>query len=184
MLKNREIPLRERNIILIGFMGVGKTTIGRLVANKLYRDFIDIDQEIETRNNMSIREMFNKLGEEKFREIEKNTIQQICTHTRLKVISLGGGAFLNEEVREICLSTSVVFFLDLSFESWKERLDLITEDRPILRNKSLEEIKELFHNRQHIYTFNNSKISTDDLNPDESADYIVNTLKLGWEIYE
>lgn len=64
MNAKRAIPVRERNIVLIGFMGVGKTTIGQLVAKKLYRDFIDIDQEIEKDFNMSIPEMFEEKGED------------------------------------------------------------------------------------------------------------------------
>lgn len=184
MLKNREIPLREKNIILIGFMGVGKTTIGQLVANKLYRDFIDIDHQIEEQFNMPVPEIFKQLGEKQFRESERSVIQHHCTHTRLKVISLGGGAFMQEDIREICLSTSVVFFLDLSFNSWKDRLERIVDDRPVLQDKSLKEIEELFNKRQNIYAFNNSKINTDNLNPEDTAEYIINTLKLGWEIYD
>ena len=112
-------------------------------------------------------------------------ICDLLTNTRLKIISLGGGAFMNEETRNVCLSTSIVFFLDLSWEAWKERMQLIVgSGRPVLQNKSLEEIEELFYKRHHIYSLNNSSISTDHLDPDEAADYIIHTLKLGWEIYE
>jgi shikimate kinase len=111
-------------------------------------------------------------------------IRDICTNTRLKVVSLGGGAFMQEETREVCLSTSIVFFLDLSWDSWKNRLDSVLGSRPVLQDKSLKEIEELFYKRQNIYAFNNSKINTDHLNPEEAADYIIDTLKLGWEIYE
>lgn len=106
------IPLRERNIVLIGFMGVGKTTIGQLVAKKLYRDFIDVDQEIEKRHHMSIPDIFEQMGENYFRKIERELIVDLCTNTRLKIISLGGGAYLQEEVRNVCLSHCIVFFLD------------------------------------------------------------------------
>lgn len=178
------IPLREQNIVLIGFMGVGKTTIGQLIANKLYRDFIDIDHEIEGRHGMSVKDIFSQKGEAWFREEERNVIRELCTKTRLKVISLGGGAFMQEEVREICLSTSLVFFLDLSWDSWKQRLHLISSTRPVLENRSLQDIEELFYKRQNLYAFNHSTISTDQMNAEDAAEYIINTLKVSWDIYE
>jgi shikimate kinase len=183
-LIDKNISLREKNIVLIGFMGVGKTTIGKLVANKLYRDFIDVDQEIEKQYKMPVSEIFKTIGEKKFREAEKNFISDLFKNTRLKVISLGGGAFLQEEIRNICLSTSIVLFLDLSWDSWKKRLSMIVDSRPVLMDKSIEEIEKLYYKRQNIYSLNNSKISTDSLDPQEVADYIIETLKLGWEIYE
>lgn len=104
-------PLRERNIILIGFMGAGKTTIGQLVAKKLYRDFIDVDAEIERRHGMSIPEMFAQKGEAYFRQVERELIVDLCTNTRLKILSLGGGAYLQEDVRRACLAHGIVFSL-------------------------------------------------------------------------
>lgn len=184
MRNKREIPLRERNIVLIGFMGVGKTTIGQRVASKLFRDFIDIDHLIEQQFGMSVQDIFKQYGEQRFRETELAVVRNLCENTRLKVISLGGGAFLQDEIRKICLSTSIVLFLDLSFDSWKERLELIVNSRPVLRDKSLQEMEGLFNNRQAIYTHNNSKISTDNLTPEDNAEYIVSTLKLGWEIHD
>lgn len=175
---NKETPLREKNIVLIGFMGVGKTTIGQHLSAKLYRDFIDVDHEIEKQFNMPVTQIFQSMGEQKFRQMEKEYIINLCANTRLKIVSLGGGAYMQEEIRNICLSTSIVFFLDLTWDSWKDRLHLIVDSRPVLQNKSLEEIEGLFYSRQNLYALNNSKIITDELDPEEAADYIIQTLKL------
>lgn len=184
MYKNNEVPLREKNIVLIGFMGVGKTSVGHHLADKLYRDFIDVDQEIENRHGMPVTQIFKKLGEKQFRQMEKEFILDLCQNTRLKIVSLGGGAFLQEEIKQACLSTSIVFFLELGWESWKERLHLIVDSRPVLQNKSLEEIESLFYSRQSIYSLNNSIVNTDNLDAEEAADYIIETLKFGWDMYE
>lgn len=175
--------IREKSIVFIGFMGVGKTTIGQLVAKKLYRSFIDIDKEIEEKFNMSIPKIFETLGEQTFRETEKAVISEYCQQ-KLKVISLGGGAFLQEEIRDICLSNSIVFYLDVSWDSWKDRLDILIDSRPVLQGRTIEEIEELFHKRKNSYSQHHSKFNTDDLDPEEAADYIVKSLKLAWEIYE
>ncbi|UOF91180.1 shikimate kinase [Fodinisporobacter ferrooxydans] len=180
---NSVIPLRERNIAFIGFMGVGKTTIGELVANKLVRDFIDIDKEIENEYQMPTSEIFKTIGEKAFRKKERDYVEKFC-QKRLQVISLGGGAFLQEEIRNICLSTCIIFFLDISWERWKERLNLIIDSRPVLQGRNLEEIEELFHKRREIYSIHNSKFTTDNLDAEEIADYITDSLKLAWELYE
>lgn len=179
----QEIPLRERSIVFIGFMGVGKTTIGRLVAKKLFRDFIDIDEEIEKEFNMPTSQIFSKIGEKAFRDREKSLISDLVQR-KLTIISLGGGAFLQEETRNVCLSNSIVFFLDLSWESWKERISLIIDSRPVLQNRSLEEIEELYYKRQEIYSVHHSKVNTDNQSTEEVANYIVESLKLAWEMYE
>ncbi|WP_152655194.1 shikimate kinase [Oceanobacillus sp. CFH 90083] len=177
-----KIPLREQSIVLIGFMGVGKTTIGQVVAQKLYRDFIDIDEEIERRFQMPPKEIFAQYGEATFRRYEKEIISEIC-HKRLKVISLGGGAFLQKEVRDICLATTTIFFLDLSWDSWKDRISLLMDSRPVLQGKNMEEIKQLFDDRQPIYGQHHSRVLTDNQQVEEVADYIVDSLKLAWELY-
>ena len=172
-----------QSIVFIGFMGVGKTTIGQKVARKLYRDFIDIDQEIEKEFNMPTTEIFKKFGEKAFREKEKGVIESL-SQQQLKIISVGGGAFLQEDIRNICLSNCIVFYLDLSWEYWKERIGLLIDSRPVLQSRSLEEIEELFHTRQEIYSYHHSKVNTNDLNVDEVADFIVDSLKVAWDIYE
>lgn len=177
------ISTREKSIVLIGFMGVGKTTIGKKLAQKLYRPFIDIDKEIEKEYGMAVTDIFKKFGEKAFRKKEKELIAHYCQQ-KLKVISLGGGAFLQKEVQDICLKYCIVFFLDISWESWKERLNILIDSRPVLQGKSLEEIKELFYKRQEIYSRHNSKLTTDNHDVDEIVDYLVKSLKLAWELYD
>lgn len=180
-LVNHEVPLKERSIVFIGFMGVGKTTIGKQVAKKLYRDFIDVDAEIEKEYNMPVRQIFEKIGEKGFRDREKSLITSLCNQ-KLKIISVGGGAFLQEEIKQVCLSKCIVFFLDLSWEGWKDRISLIIDSRPVLQGKSIEEIEELFNKRQEIYAVHHSKVETDNHDVEEVSDYIVESLKLAWEL--
>jgi len=182
-MQNNNLNYREKNIIFIGFMGVGKTTIGKLVAKKIYRSFIDIDHEIEKEFAMSIPEIFDKYGEKVFRQKEKEMITKYSDQ-RLKVISIGGGAFLQEEIREICLRTSIVFFLDMSWESWEERVDILIDSRPVLQNLTLEGMKELFLKRQDVYDIHHSRYNTDQQSSEEVADYIIDSLKLAWQLHE
>ncbi|MDT8861473.1 shikimate kinase [Alkalihalobacillus sp. MEB130] len=181
MIKH-EHSLREKSIVFIGFMGAGKTTIGELVAKKLYRTFIDIDQVIEKEYGMPTSEIFKTIGEKAFREKEKEVITHY-SNQKLKVISVGGGAFLQKEIRDICLENCIVFYLDVSWDSWKERLDILIDSRPVLQGRSIDEIKELFYKRQEIYSLHNSKFNTDDQDVEEVSDYIIDSLKLAWELY-
>ncbi|MGA8943624.1 MAG: shikimate kinase [Thermoactinomyces sp.] len=182
MTENNEIPSREKNLVLIGFMGAGKTTVGQLVAKKLHWDFIDIDLEIEKIYGMPIPEIFRKFGETHFRQLEKELILDICTNTRLKVISLGGGAYLQEEVREVCLDRCIVCFLDLSWEALKNRLPFIMDTRPVLQNKTLAEIEKLFRKRSAAYSMHHLKIGIDDIHFEKYADQIVELLNNSGEI--
>ena len=167
----------EKSIVFIGFMGVGKTTIGKLAANKLGRPFIDVDEEIEKEYGLPVSQIFKQIGEKAFRAKEKQLIANFAEQEN-KVISLGGGAFLQEEIREICLSSCIVIHLDLSLESWKNRLSLILESRPVLHGKSIGEMEELYYSRQAIYAQHHLKINTDQRSADEIAEQIVSKLKM------
>lgn len=184
MSKKKIIPVRQMNIVLIGFMGVGKTTIGELIAQKLFREFIDIDQVIERKFNMSIPELFQKKGEKGFREIERDITIDYATNKKMKVLSLGGGAFSQEDIRKACLSKCLVLHIDLSWESWKDRLHLLMDNRPVLQNKELTDIEQLYIQRQEFYSLNNSRVLTDNKEPEEVANYIVDTLKAFWDVYD
>lgn len=175
--------IKEKSLVFIGFMGVGKTTVAKLVAKKLYRDFIDIDQEIEKEFDMPTTDIFQLIGEDKFREKEKDYVLHFCKQP-LKVISLGGGAFMQDAIREACLQHSIVFYLDISWDSWKERLHMLVDSRPVLQNKSIDDIEELFNERKKTYEQHNSTFLTDNINEEEVADYIIDSIKLAWELYD
>lgn len=177
-----ERSIREKSLVFIGFMGVGKTTVAQLVAKKLYRDFVDIDAEIEQEYGMPTTEIFAQIGEQKFREKEREYVLHYCQQP-LKVISLGGGAFMQKEIRDACLENSIVFYLDISWDSWKDRLEMLVDSRPVLQNKSLKDIEELFHTRKDSYEEHNSKFVTDDFKEEEVADYIIDSIKLAWDLY-
>jgi|SRR5690625_3841675 len=176
------LSIREKSLIFIGFMGVGKTTVAQIVAKKLFRDFIDIDQEIEKEFGMPTTEIFHQIGETTFREKEKEYVLHYCKQP-LKVIALGGGAFMQEDIRSACLKHSIVFYLDISWDSWKDRLHMLVDSRPILQKQSLKDIETLFHERKTFYEEHNSKLLTDDIDQEEVADYIIDSVKLAWELY-
>jgi shikimate kinase len=144
---------------------------------------LDIDEEIEKEFGMPTRGIFEKFGEKTFREKEKEIILRLSEQP-LNVISVGGGAFLQEEIRKACLTNCLVFYLDLSWDNWKDRMKLIIDSRPILQNKSIDEIEELFYKRQPAYALHHSKVTTDYLNEEEVADYIAESLKIAWDFYE
>ncbi|HZW68078.1 MAG TPA: shikimate kinase [Pseudogracilibacillus sp.] len=174
--------IQEKSIAFIGFMGVGKTTIAQKVASKLFRDFVDIDEEIEKEFGMPTTDIFKQYGEAFFREKEKEYVIHYCQQP-LKVISLGGGAFLQEEVKEACLKHSIVIYLDMSWEAWIERLPLLIDSRPILQSKSLDEIQALFESRKKIYEQHDSKVVTDNASPEDIANTIIDSMKLAWELH-
>lgn len=165
----------ENSLVLIGFMGVGKTTVGEIISNKLNRKFIDIDAEIEKDFAMPVTEIFNVFGEKTFRKKEKELIENLV-NSKGYIISLGGGAFLQEENRKVCLENSTVIFLHLSWECWKERISELLDNRPVLRGRSIEEIEELFNNRQKIYARHHVKINTDHKTPEDVANDIIEWL--------
>jgi len=182
MISNH-FSVKEKSIAFIGFMGVGKTTVAKLVAQKLYRDFVDIDEEIEKEYGMPTTEIFQQLGEKEFRAKEKEYILHYCKQP-LKIVSLGGGAFLQDDIREACLEHSIVFYLDISWDSWKDRLHMLVDSRPVLQDKSIDDIEDLFIERKNTYEKHNSRMMTDNYDPEEVADYLIDSLKLAWELYD
>ena len=140
----------KENIVFLGMMGSGKTSIGSLVAKKLNLDFIDIDKEIEKELGLSIKKIFLNKGEDYFRKFEeKITIKKL----RLKptVISLGGGAFLNSNIRKEVLKNSISFWLDINVENLIKR-KIIVKKRPLLSGNNFKKtLTEIYTNRKSVY---------------------------------
>ena len=164
----------NKNLILTGMMGVGKSTIGRMVAKKLKYSFIDIDKLIEAKEGCSINLIFKNKGENYFRRIENNiTLQELKRNN--SVISLGGGAFLNKSIRRNVKKFSVSFWLDISVVLLIKRLER-TKNRPLLYKKNLKDVvKKIYLERKKTYNEAEFKIVCNYL---KSSEIVNKVLKL------
>ena len=110
----------NKSLVLTGMMGVGKSTIGRLLAKRLKVKFIDVDKVIEKKEKKSIKRIFNENGEVYFRKLEERVTFKILKNKK-KVIALGGGAFMNKEIREKILMSCISFWLKVDLNSLIKR---------------------------------------------------------------
>ena len=153
-------------------MGSGKSSIGSLVAKKLQLNFIDIDNEIETELGLSIKKIFESKGENYFRKFEeKITLKKL----KLKpvVISLGGGAFTNRNIRKEVIKNHLSFWLNWSDEILVNRIKN-SKKRPLVSNASENEIIDLIKKRSNIYSKALYKIECDNLTKNEIVKKILN----------
>ncbi len=162
----------KKNLVLTGMMGVGKSTIGRNLAKVLALKFIDIDQIIESKEKTTIKSLFEKNGEDYFRKIEKKiTLEELKKNNQ--VIALGGGAFLNPQIRKEIKNTCISFWLDLNIKMLLQRLKS-AKKRPLLNQDKLEQsINKIYSARKKIYNESDFKIRCSDLNRHEIVKKIV-----------
>lgn len=137
-----------RKIYLVGFMGSGKSAIGRRLSYYLKMPYYDMDHEIVRQQGMSIPEIFEKYGEQRFREIEKEFLQSF--RDEACIISTGGGVAMIEANRKIMRRTGLVFFLDARFEDIYMRIRN-DKNRPIVQKSSEQELEELYNHRRKFY---------------------------------
>jgi shikimate kinase len=121
----------DRTIVLVGLMGVGKTTVGRRLARKLGLGFVDSDHEIEKAADMTVAEIFEKYGEEDFRSGERRVIARLL-EGKPKVVATGGGAFINEETRNLIKEAGLSIWLDADVDVLVERTGR-RDTRPLLK---------------------------------------------------
>ncbi len=135
------------NIILIGFMGSGKTTVGRMAAEKLCMDFVDTDQLIEKKNNKTISDIFKEKGERFFREKEKDLIRKTLKKKINCVISTGGGMPCYKDNMKQLKSIGKTIYLKINFDILKKRIS--ARNRPLFQDDKTAE--QLFSKRKICY---------------------------------
>lgn len=164
-----------KTIVLIGMMGSGKTTIGKLLGEKLALRSIDIDVIIEQNEKRTVSEIFQNEGEKYFRNIERETIKKNFTNKDL-IISLGGGAFEDQLTQELLLKNSTVIYLKTSPNVILERIKNNT-NRPLLKNQmTVEKIQSIILQRQKNYELANITILTDNKNTDKIVEEILGVI--------
>ena len=162
----------KENLIFLGMMGSGKSSIGSLVAKKLQLNFIDIDNEIETELGLSIKKIFETKGENYFRKFEeKITLKKL--KSKPVVISLGGGAFTNRNIRKEVIKNHLSFWLNWSDKILVNRIKN-SKKRPLVSKASENEIIDLIKKRSNIYSKALYKIECDSLTKKEIVKKILN----------
>lgn len=163
---------RKRNIAIIGFMGTGKSVVGRLVAERLRMPFVDVDDEIEKKNDLTVEDIFRRDGEEEFRKMEADEIEYIAGLPG-RVISCGGGAVLNESAMRRLKERSVMVWLWAGVDTILKRTEH-NGARPLLNVEDRKsEIERMLLFRKPFYAGNSDLfIRTDDRSPEEIAERI------------
>ena len=140
----------KENLVFLGMMGSGKSSIGLLVAKKLNLNFIDVDKEIEKELGLSISKIFETKGEDYFRKFEeKKTLKILKSNST--VISLGGGAFINKVIRKEVLKNHISFWLNWDNETLINRIKN-SKKRPIAFKSTDNELIDLIKKRSNIYS--------------------------------
>ncbi len=168
-----------KNIVLIGFMGCGKSAIGRRLAEKLNYPVYDTDSIIEEKEKRAIKEIFATDGEDYFRALETTTLEAFVNAGRKKeIISTGGGIVIREENIRLLQRLGFVVWLDAKPETVVERLSRNT-DRPLLNTENPEEtIRELSLNRRPLYeSSSHLRLETDGLDFDEITTGIIESAR-------
>ena len=161
-----------KNIVFLGMMGSGKTTIGSLVSKKLNLNFFDVDEYIEKKIGEKISKIFDKRGEKFFRDIEEKMTLEILKKKNA-VIALGGGAFINANIRREVLRNHISFWLKLDDKTILKRITKNSK-RPIAYNLSADKLIELIKKRTEIYSKALYNIKCDNMSKTDIVKKVIN----------
>lgn len=173
--------MKRKNIALIGFMGTGKTTVGKLLSKKLNMKFVESDNIIVEQANKSINEIFEKFGEEKFREIEKNIIKKLSKEKNT-IISCGGGVVIKKENISNLQKSSIIILLNSEIKEIIKRLET-DKSRPLLKSENKLEKKKritlLLDKRKDLYLDSaDIIIDTTGKKPEQITEEIISVMKV------
>lgn len=138
------------SVYLCGFMGCGKSHVGRQLAAALKRDFVDLDRYIVNAERMSIPEIFEKFGEPHFRALEAKYIRELANDN---IVATGGGALINDETAEYARKSGISVYINTSFEICYNRIKSDT-NRPLVMQNTKEQLLELYEKRSAVYRRN------------------------------
>ena len=165
------------NIFIVGPMGSGKSTVGKIISDELFLNFFDTDEEIESRTGASIDWIFDLEGENGFRKRESDILQEMVQKNSI-VLSTGGGIILSDENRELLSSRGTVFYLSTPISVQIERTSK-DKDRPLLKNGDPGEILTKLHEaRKDLYeSVSDHCVQTENKSSQEVASEIINLIK-------
>ena len=167
--------LGKRNLVLVGLMGAGKSAIGRIVAQQLGLPFVDTDTEIERVSRMTISELFAAYGEEEFRALETRVIKRLL-RTGPRVVSTGGGAFINEKTRKQIERGGLSIWLNADLEVLWERVNK-RDHRPLLKTENPKQtLKELMDKRYPIYALADITVLSRDVRKEVIANEVLTSV--------
>lgn len=168
--------LSRRPIALAGFMGVGKTTVGRLIAESLQRPFYDTDSYVEAAAGRSVDDFFLKHQEPEFRRREADAVKELVSKGAV-VIALGGGALLNDASRSLLRERSVLVHLHVSWNELRQRVPSLLATRPLMRGRTEAEIHQLYLDRQATYQVAALRINIGRRSPSEAAAEVLRAVR-------
>lgn len=166
---------RTPGIYLVGFMGCGKTTVGRMLARRLGWRFSDLDEEIEAREQMTISEIFERFGEEQFRQLEHEALKQRIADIARGVpwvVAVGGGCFVQPRNYQLIADNGISIWLDAPLEMLRARVAQ-SQGRPLARDPA--KFEELYHARRPFYEKADYRI---EIGPGGSAEAVEEILRL------
>ncbi len=178
MLRNDKYAhgAQKSSLVLVGLMGVGKSTIGRRLAARLGLPFVDADEEIEKAADMTVQEIFDRHGEAAFRDGERRVIARLIDGAP-KVVATGGGAFVNDQTRRLILDKATAIWLDADIDVLVGRVSR-RDGRPLLKGKDPREVlARLAAEREPFYAQAPIRVVSTDSPHDATVEAIVEAIR-------